>query len=99
MQSSAGTKVTIPIFNLGASTTINVTSTTITINSTVNHLVQAGSNQIYTILGGEEGDLLLLTGNNIWLRPGGNINITTARRVVTNSITSFLLINGLWVPW
>jgi hypothetical protein len=96
MQSSDVERVNIPRLNLGPIQTIVVESQTITVTSTIVNLIPTGLfTTVRTILGGEEGDVLVLTGDRIRLRRGGNIASTV--NLSDDEVTLLVLINGLWL--
>jgi hypothetical protein len=88
--------VQIKSLNLGPATPILVTTQTISISSTFHHLIRAGSLFVRTINGGEEGDILILTGD-VFLRRGGNIS--KQLRILEDEATLLVFTNGLWVPF
>lgn len=98
-QAADGIKVTIPILNLGQSTPVSLTGGEITINSSIHHVVSGRFGVLDTINGGEEGDLLLLTSSDVvFISTTGNIE-GRPRRLSSDNITSFVFIDGKWVPW
>jgi hypothetical protein len=59
-------------------------------------LLRAGHNKVNTILGGEEGDVLFLSGENIELNTSGNI----AKKIILkdNKLTILVYADMLWIP-
>lgn len=88
-------KCQIHRLNLGASEPL-IASDTITALANMHHLVSPGGvTFVSTILGGEEGDILILTGEQVWLRRGGNI--AQAARLQEDKALTLYFINGQWV--
>jgi hypothetical protein len=97
-QSAEDEKVQIKRLNLGPSEPLLVTGSTINVNSTLHHLISSsGFSFVDTINGGEEGDLLILTGERVRLRRGGNI--ASPVRLIDDKAKSLIFINSEWVPW
>jgi hypothetical protein len=53
---------------------------------------------VKTIWGGEEGDLLILTGEKVRLRPGGNIAVEKILKLSRTKASPFVFINDKWLP-
>ena len=95
IQSAENEKVQILRLNIGPSEPVLVTSTTVNINRSLSHLIPSGSNKVKTILGGEEGDVLVLTGDNVRLRKGGNI--AQRNLLVANKALVLIFVAGVWI--
>lgn len=96
MQSAGRTRLRLPRVNVGQSERINVTGPAVTIYRTLHHLASVNRQDVYFIDGGQDGDILLLTGENVRLVPGGNININGNLPLITTIARFFVLISGEW---
>jgi len=95
-QSAEEEKVQILRLNIGPSEPVSVTSDTITVTRTLTHLIPDGNRRVRTILGGEEGDIIALTGEgNIRLRQGGNI--AEGQRLTTSRVVMLIYVDGEWL--
>jgi len=95
IQSAEDEKVQILRLNIGLSEPVHVTSTTVNINRTLSHLIPSGSNKVKTILGGEEGDVLVFTGDNVRLRKGGSI--AQRNLLVSNKAIELIFVTEIWI--
>jgi hypothetical protein len=85
--------------NIGGEEIINVTSDTVTVTRS-NHFLEnanSGVQQVDTILGGDEGDLLLLKGNDIRLRTNGNLQMSSNYRLEPGRSIVFIHTGGDWL--
>lgn len=97
MQGAGAERVVVSRLNVGPLTHTLVTGPTITINSSLHNLTAGSKQDVTTINGGLEGDLLWLIGDSkIKLKGGGNIGITVK---LDPSIALMLIyLNGVWSP-
>jgi hypothetical protein len=73
LEAAEDEKVQILRLNIGPSEPVIVTSDTVTLTRTLSHFIDGGSKKVKNILGGDEGDVIILTGDNIDLEDKGNI--------------------------
>jgi hypothetical protein len=92
-QTSGDEKLRIRL-NVGPSTPLHVTSNAITVTATLHHLIPDGWSFVDTIFGGEDGDILMLTGEDVYLYSPGRWYF----RLGTDRVRSFLFTNGIWTP-
>lgn len=88
-------KLLVPRLNLGPTEPL-IASETININANIHHLLSYGSKRkVSWIFGGEEGDILILTGENVQLKSDGNIAKATNLR--EDEAVTLYFINNVWV--
>lgn len=88
-------KCQIHRLNLGPSDPL-IAADTIDIVANIHHLISpSGVTFVRNLLGGEEGDILILTGDNVWLRRGGNI--AQPARLQEDEALTLYYINGQWI--
>lgn len=88
-------KLQVPRLNLGPSEPL-IANDTVTVFANIHHLISvSGITRVRNILGGDEGDFLALTGENVWLRRGGNI--ARPARLQEDSAVTLYFINNQWV--
>jgi len=77
IQVAAGRRVEIQKLNIGPLVTIPVSSSTVTVTGSFHFLnnVGGGNQNVDNILGGVEGDILVLGGSGIRLRSVGNLSL------------------------
>jgi hypothetical protein len=96
LQSCGNTRLNIPKINFGPPNTVIVTGPTVIVNVTRNHLVAlTGVTDVVNIFGGAEGDLLILTGDDVRLNTGGNI--AKRQRLRPTEVVWLLFTGGLWI--
>ena len=88
-------KLRVPRLNLGPSEPL-IAGDTITVFANIHHLISvSGITQVRTILGGDEGDILVLTGERVRLRRGGNIAET--QLLQEDRAVTLYFIDSQWV--
>jgi len=97
MQGAGQTRLRLPRVNVGNIETINVAGSTVTIYQTLHHLKSVNNQDVYFLNGGMDGDILILTGQNVRLTGGGNINISGKLRLTSDSAVLLILIESMWV--
>jgi hypothetical protein len=95
-QAAGEEPIQILSLNFGPAEPIVVNSQTVVRSRTHHTLVRGTSKKVDTILGGEEGDSLLLQGS-VDLETGGNIAAKVTLRM--DRINSFLFTGGFWTPF
>lgn len=95
---SSSERVEIERFNVGDMNTIGVSTTTITVDRVFNFLDKTsgggGNQNLDTINGGSEGDIIILTGDSVRLRNNDNIAIS-GNILLNNNNTVMLIYDGL----
>ena len=92
-------KLEIQKLNLGTEELILVSSDTVTITGSHHYLENAGGGvqNVDDILGGEEGDFLILKGNDIRIRQNGNIQMSSNYRLEPGRTLVLLFAGGVWL--
>jgi hypothetical protein len=98
LQSSGDEKLSLPRVNFGPSVPIYVTDNSIDVFATMHHLIPDGENQVDTINGGEEGDVLILTGEGVIVRQMDGPHRWVFRLDDSNVLT-LIFIHGSWFIW
>jgi len=95
-------KLEIQKLNLGTEELILVgpaPGNSVTITGSHHFLENAtgGVRNVDNILGGEEGDMLILKGNDIRLRGAGNLEMSSNYRLEPGRTIVFLFAGGVWL--
>ncbi len=92
-------RLEIQKLNLGDEEIILVASDTVAITGSHHFLENAGGGvqNVDDILGGEEGDFLVLKGNDIRLRTNGNLQMPSNYRLEPDKTIVFLYAGGVWL--
>jgi len=69
----------VNFLNVGQHLNISVVAETITITQSFYRIFEANNTDIRNIVGGDTGDILIVYGNKVRFRTGGNILKNTAR--------------------
>jgi len=98
LESAEDRQIEIQRLNVGTQVPIiNVTGQAVVITRSSHHLQSSGGYKIVrNIFGGDNGDVLFLTGFRVRLRRGGNISKNI--RLHTDSITMLIKVGGVWLP-
>jgi len=85
--------------NIGNFEHIVATSTTITISNSFVRLTSPSMQNVDTILGGNQGDVLILFGNNVGLRRrnNGNLELRSNTLLNNNRSTMLVCVGPFWV--
>lgn len=85
--------------NIGPWDNILVTSNTVTVSSSFVRLRSPFLRNVDVILGGEEGDVLVVFGNNIRLRrvASGNLKLRSNTLLNNNRATMLVYTGSIWV--
>src|SRR5688572_1883889 len=92
-------KLYLPNINLGVPPTILVSGPTITKTTSVVNLLKStpgGSIDLLTINGGEEGDYLIVFGDNVKLKRTGNISMPSDFTLEPDRCIVLFFWNGVW---
>jgi hypothetical protein len=98
VQACGEQRLNIPKLNLGPSVKTFCSADSIYLEATIHHLYAGVVRHVENIWGGKDGDLLILTGEKVRLRPGGNIAIEKILKLSRNQASMFLFINDMWSP-
>lgn len=99
-QLGQGERLTVNRLNIGEWENLFAVSSTVTVSSSFVRLRSNSMQDVDTILGGEEGDVLVLFGNNIRLRriPGGNLRLRSSITMLNANRSTLLVYTGsFWV--
>jgi hypothetical protein len=98
VQACGPLRLNIPKLNLGPAIQTFCVSNSIHLEATIHHLYAGVVRHLDNIWGGEDGDVLILTGEKVRLRPGGNIGVKKILKLSRNEASMFLFINDMWSP-
>jgi hypothetical protein len=98
VQACGPLRLNIPKLNLGPSIKTFCPGDSIHLEATMHHLYAGVVRHVENIWGGVDGDLLILTGEKVRLRPGGNIGVSKILKLSRTKASMFLFINDMWSP-
>lgn len=98
IQAAGNRRVQIQKLNFGPLITTTVSGGSITATSSFHFLTNPGffTANVYNIYGGAEGDILILGGDRVRLRAGGNLQIQSNFYMTTGATIMLIYAGSAW---